>query len=223
MLPIYFILFFSAIASAFIILAVYLKFYNKKINERFQNNIKDEKPLPNMRKVTLITIISTFLVFTVIAVLITFIYQPNKTDIKPFSEGKTTFYLSPEPVSTGEISEDMFTKGLDGSITYYKSVDSIASKTAEDSEDLPAFALSMKLPSNIKEKVDGVGVSCSYIIGENVVSSVEYTYPASSGDVTWKGFANKPGEFVGRVFFYNENDDGSYNNIYEESIVINIE
>ena len=67
MLPIYFILFFSAIASAFIILAVYLKFYNKKINERFQNNIKDEKPLPNMRKVTLITIISTFLVFTVIA------------------------------------------------------------------------------------------------------------------------------------------------------------
>ena len=52
---------------------------------------------------------------------------------------------------------------------------------------------------------------------------MEYTYPASSGNVIWKGYTNKPGQFIGRVFFYSDNEDGFYNIIYEESIVIDIE
>ena len=117
----------------------------------------------------------------------------------------------------------MFTEGHDDSITYYKSVKSI-SETAENSgTDLPAFALRMDFPSDMTEMVDGVGVSCSYLDDKNVAASVEYTYPASSGNVIWKGYTNKPGQFIGRVFFYSDNEDGFYNIIYEESIVIDIE
>lgn len=134
---------------------------------------------------------ATFLVFTAIAVLITIIKQPDMTDSKPFREETTTFYLSPEPVSTSDILDDMFTEGHDGSITYYKSIQSIA--VEDNGTEHPAFAIRMELPSDITEKVDGVGVSCSYLEGKNVAASVEYTYPASSGNVIWKGYVNKPG------------------------------
>lgn len=231
MLPVYFILIGAAIASAFIILAVYLKFYNKKINERLQNNIRDEKPLPNMRKVTLITVICSVLVCTVLAVTITFIIQPHKSDSKSFQEETPKFYLSPEPVSDCDISENLFIEGHDGSIIYFTSKAPVASEAEEVSSDKsitadtekPAFILSMELPADISEKVDGMGISCSYLIGNDIAASVEYTYPASFGDTLWKGFVDKPGQFVGKIFYYSENTDGSYDTIYEESIVINIE
>lgn len=230
MLPVYFILSGAAIASAFIILAVYLKFYNKKINKRLQNNIRNEKPLPNMRKVTLITVICSVLVCTVLAVTITFIKQPYKSDSKSLQEETPKFYLSPEPVSDCDISENLFIEGHDGSIIYFTSKASVAPQAEEVSGDKsisadteqPAFILSMEPPADISEKVDGMGISCSYLIGNDIAASVEYTYPASFGDTLWKGFVDKPGQFVGKIFYYSENTDGSYDTIYEESIVINI-
>lgn len=231
MLPIYFILIIAAIASAFIVLAIYLKFYNKKINERLQKNIRDEKPLPNMRKVTLITFISSVLSCIFLAVIITFIKQPNEPDNKPFQEEALRFYLSPEPVSSSDISNDMFIEGHDGSITYFTSTTPIVPKAEEEGSEKvvtvdteqPAFLLSMKLPVDITDKVDGMGISCSYLIENNIVASSEYTYPASYGDTLWRGFVDKPGQFIGKVFYYSENGDGSYDIIFEESIILNIE
>lgn len=231
MLPIYFILIISAIASAFTVLAVYLKFYNKKINERLQKNIRDEKPLPDMRKVTLITFISSVLGCIFLAVIITFINRANYPADKPFQEEAPRFYLSPETVPSGDISNDMFIEGHDGSITYFTSKTPVVPKAEEESGEKvvtvdtaqPAFILSMKLPVDVTAKVDGMGISCFYLIGNNIAASLEYTYPASYGDTLWKGFVDKPGQFIGKIFYYSENGDGSYDKIFEESIVLNIE
>ncbi len=81
---IYYILIISAIVSTVIILTVYLHFYNREINERLQNNIKDRKPLPDMRKVTLITTVSCVLICTIIACIIAFVQSTNSSDTKSY-------------------------------------------------------------------------------------------------------------------------------------------
>lgn len=231
MILIYFILIAAAIASAFIILAIYLSFYNKKINERLQNNIRNEKPLPNMRKVTVVTFICAVLICTVLALLITFIKQQNKSDIKPFQDETLHFYFSPEPASGCDIPEDMFCECHDGAITFFKSKVSAGSSKVESSDgglvtvDLvqPAFILSMELPSDIAEKADGMGISGSYLIGNGIAASVEYTCPSYFGDTLWKCFTDRPGQFAGKIYYYIERADGSHDILYEESIVIDVE
>ncbi len=125
-------------------------------------------------------------------------------------------------MTDNHISNDHFIEEHDGSITYFTNKNH-STNSATINTDTPSFMLTMKCPSNLKDKVDGMGISYSYLVDNNITEQTEYTYPTSSENIVWKGFTDKSGQFIAKVFYYSQNSDNSYDIKYEESIVIDIE